>query len=115
MNRFCLNPEVPNHTLKGLHWKRMSKPRAGKFSKPYEYFRRIKDILEGCGIWDWGCEYPPMPTGTVEEMLAGKTEPIGHKNRIFHFQFKATLLDKKEQARAKEILRSFPQYFAWVE
>jgi hypothetical protein len=93
----------------------MREPTAGKLSKPYEYFCRIKEILAGCRIWDWGCEYPPMPIGTIEEMLQGKTEPIGHKNRIFHFQFEATLLDKKEKEAMKQRMRSFPQYFAWVE
>lgn len=114
MNRFCLNPEVPNHTLKGLHYKHMRKPDGTKNSKAYDIFQRIKEILNGFGIWDWGCDYPPMPTGTVDEMLAGKTEPIRHKNRIFHFQFHATVTaeEKKEAIRR---MRTFPQYFAWVE
>ena len=94
--------------------KRMTEPAPGENYKAYEIFKEIKGLLHDVGIWSYHPYFPLMPEGNITEMLQGKTEPVTLLHRTFCFDFKATMIGKKdEKAAAVQKLREC-EHFAWA-
>lgn len=102
-----LNKELPRNVVKAVLKRRISKLDATEKLLA----ERIMKVFEGAGIWDWYGHYPLMPTGSLEEMLAGKTLPLVDENYILHLRYHATISKSTREERTQRLVLTFPQYF----
>ena len=71
-------------------------------------------LMHESKITQWRPIHPLMPQGTVEEMLAGQTETIALKHRMFEFNFSPTTFGAEYKEELKQKLSSY-NYFSWVD
>jgi hypothetical protein len=112
MNRFCLNPELPDNVIKALH---LSSPITLTPGTETDLHLRLHNILSNCRVCTISPSWPLSLKGSVDEALMGSTEEVKPQHRIFYFQFYATVLTEESKVKQKKILESFPHFFKWVE
>lgn len=102
-----LNKQLPDNVVKAVINKDISKLVSTEKLLAY----RIMNVLKGESVWDWYSHYPLIPTGSLEEMLAGKTEPLIDNNYLLHIRYHATISNKEGMRRTQRLVLTFPQYF----
>ena len=105
--RILLTTDLDDLTIKNLHrfGTSISKSLRTGFT-PTDDQIKVSSLLNQKPIFEITAAYPLGPDGTIEEMLAGKLDPVNEKSYDFFVRFHATCTREQKDAIILQLLDS---------